>query len=298
MVTLRRSMIAASTAVLLGAILLGYAYFIEPRRLVVNQYELNVKGWDRAFDGFRVALISDIHAGSNGIDEAKLREIVEKTNEQGVDAVFMLGDYVSRRPDDHSRLRMEPDVIVQNLSGINARYGVFVVLGNHDEAYAADALIAAFERSSYNILNGKLAQINIAEGKRIRILGLKDHTNIGVWKDFSDDAKKLTGPTEGTGDLIVLEHGPDTLPSITGDLLISRDLKVIFFGHTHGGQIWLPIIGAPVVPSFFGQKYARGLVEDGGIDIFTTSGIGTSILPFRFMVTPEIAIVTIRSSVE
>lgn len=298
MVTLRRSMIAASTAVLLGAILLGYAYFIEPRRLVVNQYELNVKGWDRAFDGFRVALISDIHAGSNGIDEAKLREIVEKTNEQGVDAVFMLGDYVSRRPDDHSRLRMEPDVIVQNLSGINARYGVFVVLGNHDEAYAADALIAAFERSSYNILNGKLAQINIAEGKRIRILGLKDHTNIGVWKDFSDDAKKLTGPTEGTGDLIVLEHGPDTLPSITGDLLISRDLKVIFFGHTHGGQIWLPIIGAPVVPSFFGQKYARGLVTEGGIDIFTTSGIGTSILPFRFMVTPEIAIVTIRSSVE
>lgn len=298
MVTLRRSMIAASTAVLLGAILLGYAYFIEPRRLVVNQYELNVKGWDRAFDGFRVALISDIHAGSNGIDEAKLREIVEKTNEQGVDAVFMLGDYVSRRPDDHSRLRMEPDVIVQNLSGINARYGVFVVLGNHDEAYAADALIAAFERSSYNILNGKLAQINIAEGKRIRILGLRDHTNIGVWKDFSDDAKKLTGPTEGTGDLIVLEHGPDTLPSITGDLLISRDLKVIFFGHTHGGQIWLPIIGAPVVPSFFGQKYARGLVTEGGIDIFTTSGIGTSILPFRFMVTPEIAIVTIRSSVE
>ncbi len=298
MVTLRRSMIAASTAVLLGAILLGYAYFIEPRRLVVNQYELNVKGWDRAFDGFRVALISDIHAGSNGIDEAKLREIVEKTNEQGVDAVFMLGDYVSRRPDDHSRLRMEPDVIVQNLSGINARYGVFVVLGNHDEAYAADALIAAFERSSYNILNGKLAQINIAEGKRIRILGLKDHTNIGVWKDFSDDAKKLTGPTEGTGDLIVLEHGPDTLPSITGDLLISRDLKVIFFGHTHGGQIWLPIIGAPVVPSFFGQKYARGLVTEAGIDIFTTSGIGTSILPFRFMVTPEIAIVTIRSSVE
>ena len=298
MVTLRRSMIAASTAVLLGAILLGYAYFIEPRRLVVNQYELNVKGWDRAFDGFRVALISDIHAGSNGIDEAKLREIVEKTNEQGVDAVFMLGDYVSRRPDDHSRLRMEPDVIVQNLSGINARYGVFVVLGNHDEAYAADALIAAFERSSYNILNGKLAQINIAEGKRIRILGLKDHTNIGVWKDFSDDAKKLTGPTEGTGDLIVLEHGPDTLPSITGDLLISRDLKVIFFGHTHGGQIWLPIIGAPVVPSFFGQKYARGLVTEGGIDIFTTSGIGTSILPFRFVVTPEIAIVTIRSSVE
>jgi predicted MPP superfamily phosphohydrolase len=80
---------------------------------------------------------------------------------------------------------------------------------------------------------------------------------------------------------------------ITGDLLISKDLKLMLAGHTHGGQVWLPIIGRPVVPSSYGQKYAAGHVKDNGLDMFVTTGIGESILPFRFMVPPEIAFLTI-----
>jgi len=82
---------------------------------------------------------------------------------------------------------------------------------------------------------------------------------------------------------------------ITGDLLISRDLKLILAGHTHGGQVRLPIIGSPIVPSSYGQKYVAGHINDAGFDMFVTTGIGTSILPFRFMVPPEIAVVTIRA---
>ena len=145
------------------------------------------------------------------------------------------------------------------------------------------------------MLNGELAEINLNNGQKLRILGLKDHTNIGVWKYFSDDAKNILSATEGRGDVIVLEHSPDVVPIITGELSISNDLKVMFAGHTHGGQVWLPVIGAPIVPSSYGQKFARGHVKDAGLDVFVTSGIGTSILPFRFMVTPEIAIVTIRT---
>jgi predicted MPP superfamily phosphohydrolase len=66
-------------------------------------------------------------------------------------------------------------------------------------------------------------------------------------------------------------------------------------GHTHGGQVWLPIVGAPVVQSSLGQKYAKGHVHEEGIDMFVTSGVGTSILPFRFLVPPEVALLTIRS---
>lgn len=286
-------------AALLATLCLAYAYFIEPRRLVINQYELEIKNWNRAFDGLRVALISDVHAGSNSIDDSKLREIVSRTNEQDVDAIFLLGDYVSQKREDNPirkrSLRMEPAEIANGLAGLRAKYGVFVVLGNHDEWSDPASVTAEFERVGYHMLNGELAEINLNNGQKLRILGLKDHTNIGVWKYFSDDAKNILSATEGRGDVIVLEHSPDVVPIITGELSISNDLKVMFAGHTHGGQVWLPVIGAPIVPSSYGQKFARGHVKDAGLDVFVTSGIGTSILPFRFMVTPEIAIVTIRT---
>ncbi|HYJ92153.1 MAG TPA: hypothetical protein VEV84_12645, partial [Pyrinomonadaceae bacterium] len=79
------------------------------------------------------------------------------------------------------------------------------------------------------------------------------------------------------------------------DLLISPDLKLMLAAHTHGGQVWLPLIGSPIVPSSYGQKYAYGHVQENGVDMFVTPGIGTSILPFRFMVPPEIAVLTIKS---
>ena len=85
------------------------------------------------------------------------------------------------------------------------------------------------------------------------------------------------------------------MPAITGDLSISNDLRLVIAAHTHGGQVWLPIFGRPIVPSTFGQKYAYGHVKEKGVDLFVTSGIGMSVLPFRFMVPPEIAVLTIRS---
>ena len=85
------------------------------------------------------------------------------------------------------------------------------------------------------------------------------------------------------------------MPVITGELSISPSLKLILAAHTHGGQVWLPIFGTPVVPSTFGQKYAYGHVKENGVDMFVTSGVGTSVLPIRFMMPPEIAVLTIRS---
>jgi uncharacterized protein len=290
---LTRITLAISAAVLLC---MAYGYFIEPERLVVNQYELRIDKWNPAFDGFRAAVISDIHGGSHGATVEKLREIVKRTNEQNVDAIFILGDFLSQKRENGIRgLRMEPAVIADNLAGLQSRHGVFLVLGNHDEWYNPALVIEEFERIGYNVLNGELAEIRISDGGKLRILGLKDHTTLGIWKEYSDAAKRTAAPTNGQGDLIVLQHSPDVVPAITGELRISPDTMVLLAGHTHGGQVRLPLLGSPIVPSMFGQKFVRGHVRDAGIDVFVTTGIGTSIMPFRFLVPPEIAVVTIRS---
>ncbi len=275
--------------------LIGYSYFIEPQMLEVNQYELEIANWDPEFDGLRIAMIADVHAGSNGADLDKLKRIVTETNRQDVDMIVLLGDYVSRDFSDPSKLAMSPDEMATALSGMRAKYGVFVVLGNHDDAYNGRAVADAFSRVGYRVLNGELAVIRENGGHVIRILGLKDHMNIGIWKNYSIEASRLLASTEGNGGVIVLQHSPDVFPIITGELSISRDLRLMLSGHTHGGQVKLPIIGTPIVPSSYGQKFARGHVKAGGLDIFITSGIGTSILPFRFMVPPEIAIIIVRT---
>ena len=115
------------------------------------------------------------------------------------------------------------------------------------------------------------------------------------WEEFAAKLKKIIQPTDGQGDILVLEHSPDVAPIITGERLISKDLRLFLAGHTHGGQINLPVLGAPIIPSNYGQRYTKGFVRDPDVDVFVTSGIGTSLLPFRFGVPPEIVVLEIKS---
>lgn len=291
-------LLIAALSVTFGIACLAYAYFIEPQRLVVNHAQLNIKNWNSAFDGLKIVILGDIHGGSNYVTEEKLRLVVQKVNEQEPDLVVMLGDFVSELHEDKPVfpvvLKMPVETIADNLAGIKAKYGIFAVLGNHDGWYNDDVVASELTRVGYKVLRHEVAAIE-KDGQRLRIFGMIDHLKLNkTWQQTSDDAKAIVDKS-GTGDLIVLQHSPDLLPIISGDLSISPDLKLMLAAHTHGGQVWMPVFGRPIVPSFFGQKYAYGHVRENNVDLFVTSGVGMSVLPLRFLVPPEIQVLTIRS---
>ena len=275
----KRIRITLGIALLLILSCVIWGFFIEPNRLVVHQETIQIDNWPKELSGLRIALIGDIHSGGPFINDKKLERIVALTNQQNPDLIVLLGDYMS--PNSWHSRRVEPEVTAAALKSLHAPLGVYCVLGNHDWWYNGGKVRRAFEANDIPVLDDEVAEVKWQNGS-FWLVGLAD-----FWtrpQHVSDTVAKV--PPGAT--VIALTHNPDVFPSLP------RSVPLLLTAHTHGGQVNLPLIGTPIVPSNFGPKYTAGQVFENDHHMFVTTGIGTSILPVRFRVTPEIVILTIK----
>lgn len=273
----KKYFLIATASIVLVCLLLGvWAFVIEPNSLTVNEVTINLPNWPPAYERLRIALISDIHAGSHYIDTAKLQHVVEMTNAAQPDLILLAGDFVIT-----SRRRgLPPESIAAELKNLRARYGVFAVLGNHDWWYGGARITNALNAVGIRVLENDVAQIG-QQGQSLWIAGVAD-----LWTRKPDITGTLQKVTDD-GPIIILTHNPDIFPNVPARVSLT------LAGHTHGGQVNLPLVGRLQVPSQYGQRYAIGHVVEDNRHLFVTPGIGTSIIPVRFRVPPEISILTL-----
>ena len=277
----KRVRVGLASLLLLGALLVFYGFFIEPNRLVVRHQTIAIQQWPQHLDGLRIAVLADIHAGGSFIDESKLRTIVERTNQLQPEMVVILGDFIAGDGRRHALL-MEPEVFAPILKNFNAPLGIYSVLGNHDWWYDGLKVRGVLEQNGIKVLENEVLSIE-ARGAPLWLVGLAD-----LWTR-PQRVEQTLGQIPPGVPLIALTHNPDVF------VRLPSNVPLLLAGHTHGGQVRFPLIGSVVQSSRLGDRYARGHVFEDGHHLFVTSGIGTSIMPVRFGVTPEIVLLTVKS---
>jgi predicted MPP superfamily phosphohydrolase len=262
---------------LIAALLAVWAGWLEPSSLRVSYYA--VPQSSPALRGLRIAVISDLHGGAPYIDTAKIDRVVSMANAAKPDLMLLTGDYVITKVVGGRHMPIE--IIAAHLKNLRAPLGVYAVLGNHDRWEDAGHIGAALRQVGIMDMENTGLKLPAPRG-RVTLVGIGDGYSQGA-----DPAKALTSVA---GTALCFTHSPDifsVLPPVCA---------LTIAGHTHGGQIRLPFFNRPAVAfvSRFDQRYAIGLIREGNRLLFVSSGIGTSGLPLRFGVPPEISLLELQ----
>lgn len=260
-----------------------YSGLIEPNVVDVTRIDLKLHRLYANFDGFKIALISDLHYGPY-TGEHEIGAAVHAANNLKPDAVFLLGDFVTEPLVGHSHAgakKAEP--CAQLLARLQSQLGSFAILGNHD--YATDPELVAEALKSHGVALLRNASHAIErDSNRLWLLGLNDAM-------FGHAAleQALRGVPAGEPKLLLV-HEPDF-----ADESCRYGIDVQFSGHSHGGQVRFPGLHPLWLPPL-ASKYYRGYYKVRDLQLYTNRGIGTVALPFRFCAPPEVTLVTLRSA--
>jgi len=272
----RRQFLRGLIATPLVAVSAGAAYsrLIEPYNYWISENDVFIRDLPPSFENFRITQLTDIHH-SRILGISEVQRVVSLAQQTRPDMFVLTGDYSTTY-----RRYIEP--CAEALAALSAPEGVWAVLGNHDHYTDPELTTRALERNHIAVLNN--AHTTLRRGPdSLQLSGIDDWTwNATDWsRAFSGlDAKTPT---------ILLSHQPRVL-----DFEETRNVALILSGHTHGGQLKFPFLGAPARLFTDDLKYARGLFRRGETQLYVSSGTGVIGLPLRFGVRPEIAVLRLR----
>lgn len=268
---LSRAGCAVAAALVAGS---GADALVEPHRLRIHRLQVQIPELPPAFDGLRIGQLTDLHHGPT-VTLERIQAAVRMLNDLAPDVVALTGDYCY-----HGAEFIAP--CIEALGRLVAPLGRFGVLGNHDYWDGAEITRGSMVRAG--ILDLTNSHYRLCRGADTLVLaGLDD-----LWEGRPDLGAALDGaPPDAVA--LLLSHNPDT-----NEQMNDRRVKLMLAGHTHGGQINLPLLGPPVVPSRFGRKYAAGLVRDDWKRVYVSRGVGTIRPALRYRCRPEVTLLVLR----
>jgi predicted MPP superfamily phosphohydrolase len=252
-----------------------YATRIEPRRVVMEELPIRIPGLPGVFDGFRIALFSDIHLYPFTPIQV-VRDAVRLANSFQPDLVVLPGDFIWRAVEAAFDL-------VPVLNQLNPAKGTFAVLGNHDHRMGPEIVSKALAQAGVRVLSNE--GITIQRGHDLIYLA-------GIDSAFAGTPSPVAAYENRRGDLttIVAVHEPDFIRDLVPRFPVDLQLS----GHSHGGQVRLPVVGPLFLPPL-GEIYSMGLYRFGNAQIYTTRGIGTIYVNARFNCPPEVTAITLQA---
>jgi len=276
----RRRFLCGSGAAVAGLAL--YSGEIARHEISVQTHEIAIAKLPAAFDGFRIAQISDIHF-DEFTEPAFLRRVIGKINRLAPDLVVLTGDYISVGPLGHDFAMGAILRCAEVLGGLACPLR-YAVMGNHDYFVGPVQIRAALAKVSIPLLLNQHVPIE-RHGQRLWLAGVEDP--IAGQHDL-----KPTLPAQPDGPVILLCHGPDYADTVVADPRGGL-VDLMLSGHSHGGQIRLPLLGA-IYRCEGGRKYVEGLFRFGKMQLYVNRGIGAVGVPFRLNCPPEITLLTLK----
>jgi predicted MPP superfamily phosphohydrolase len=243
--------------------------------LVVRHFEVPLPGL--AVPRLRVVSLSDLHL-TEELPEAYYQRVTRELAARDPDLVLFTGDYLSR-------IRRLPLLEAYLMSLPRVRYGSFAVLGNHDHWLRDERIEQAFTRAGITLLAGKCRVVDVAGSEALRLCGTEAPWGPGLTREA------IAAEAPGSAPLVVMSHTPDNVYD-----LAELGAAAVFAGHTHGGQMRLPLFGAVVIPSSYGRRFDLGHFTVEGTHLFVSAGIGADQPPFRIYCNPELVEVDFTGS--